>query len=58
VTGGFQHFPDSPERSLLIIPVGYIASLLLFAYIHKYSFSKKEYIYIAISSLITVILTV
>lgn len=58
VTWWLQHFPDSPERSLLIIPVGYIASLLLFAYIHKYFFSKKEYIYIAISSLITVMLTV
>jgi hypothetical protein len=58
VTGGLQHFPDSPERSLLIIPIGYIISLYFFASIHKYRFAKKEYIYMGVSSILTLVLTI
>ena len=27
-TGGLQHFPDSPERSLWVVPLGFFLSLL------------------------------
>lgn len=30
ISGGFQHFLDSPQRSLLIIPLGYFISWLVF----------------------------
>lgn len=58
VTGGLQHFPDSPERSVIIIPIGYVISVLFFASIHKYVLAKKEYRYIGISSIIMLVLTV
>ncbi len=50
VTGGFQHFPDSPERSVWIIPVWFITSLFLYACIHWYRLRQWEYIYILIAS--------
>jgi hypothetical protein len=52
VTGGLQHFPDSPERSLWILPVGFAFSLLFYGLVHGYQFAKKEYIYVGISLLI------
>ncbi len=55
VTGWLQHFPDSPERSLLIIPIWYIISIFLFAKIHNYILKKAEYIYIAISSVVVLV---
>lgn len=58
VTGGLQHFPDSPERSVLIIPIGYVISVLFFASIHKYVLTKKEYLYISISSIFMLVLSV
>lgn len=58
VTGGLQHFPDSPERSVIIIPIGYVISVLFFASIHKYVLTKKEYLYIGISSIFMLVLTV
>jgi hypothetical protein len=27
-TGGLQHFPDSPDRSLWVVPVGFLMSLI------------------------------
>lgn len=32
VNGWLQHFLDSPERSLLIIPLGFIISIIIFQY--------------------------
>lgn len=58
VTGGLQHFPDSPERSVLIVPIGYIISVLFFASIHKYTLTKKEYLYISLSSIFMLALSV
>jgi hypothetical protein len=52
VTGGLQHFPDSPERSVWIIPVGYMISLIFFATIHEYRLAKKEYIYMVASGIV------
>jgi hypothetical protein len=57
VTGGFQHFPDSPERSLWIIPFGYVISILFFGYIHHYKLGKKEYRYIILSSIVMLLMT-
>lgn len=58
VTGGLQHFPDSPERSVLIIPIGYVISVLFFASIHNFVLSKKEYLYIAISTIFMITLSI
>ncbi len=55
ITGGFQHFPDSPERSLWIIPVGFFLSLFFYAYSHKYIWNKESYVY-AISTSIGITL--
>jgi hypothetical protein len=52
VTGGLQHFPDSPERSLWILPVGFAFSLIFYGLVHGYQFGKKEYTYAGISLLI------
>ncbi len=35
VTGWLQHFPDSPERSVWIVPLGMALSIPFFAMIHK-----------------------
>ena len=51
-TGGFQHFPDSPERSVWILPLGFVISLGFYALIHQYPFGKKEYLYSIISGLL------
>jgi hypothetical protein len=58
VTGGLQHFPDSPDRSVYILPIGYVLATLLYAYIHDYVLSRREYIYIAISSVGVTLLSV
>jgi predicted MFS family arabinose efflux permease len=29
-TGGIQHFPDSPERSMWVVPLGFVMSLIAF----------------------------
>ena len=58
VTGWLQHFPDSPERSLLIIPIGFIISIFLYAHIHEYKLTQKIYHYITVSSLIALVSTV
>lgn len=58
VTGGLQHFPDSPERSLWILPVGFVLSLIFYALIHGYKMGKKEYTYSVISLIATCIISV
>lgn len=42
ISGGLQHFLDSPERSLWIIPVGYILSLLIFPLKEQIHTEKKS----------------
>lgn len=58
VTGWLQHFPDSPERSVWIIPVGYILSIYYFTKIHHHTLDKKQYTYIFYSSILTLILSI
>lgn len=58
VTGGLQHFPDSPERSVWILPVGFGLSLLFYALVHGYKFGKKEYTYAGISLIATLCISV
>jgi hypothetical protein len=53
VTGGLQHFPDSPERSLWILPVGFALSLVFYSLVHGYNLGKKEYTYAGISLIAT-----
>jgi len=50
VNWGFQHFLESPERSLLIVPIGFIISILIFWYKEKISFKefKKSLVLLAI----------
>lgn len=55
VTGGLQHFPDSPERSLWITPLGFLISLIFFKVIHAYILKKKDYIYAIIASIVVLI---
>lgn len=52
VSGGFQHFLDSPMRSLWIIPVGWFISTLIFPLkegLKNYNYSKSMGIWIVIS---------
>ena len=56
-TGGFQHFPDSPERSLWILPLGFLVSIVFYGLIHRYHFSKKEYIYSIVSLILISLLS-
>lgn len=56
-TWGLQHFPDSPERSLFIVPTGFILSLFLFAKVHAHTFKQKEYRYIVLSALLVLLVT-
>jgi drug/metabolite transporter (DMT)-like permease len=44
-TGGLQHFPDSPERSLLIVPLGFFFSVLSFYALEQHIFLKKTHIF-------------
>lgn len=34
-TGGLQHFPDSPERSVWVVPLGFAISLLAFYWMNR-----------------------
>lgn len=43
LTGGLQHFPDSPERSLWIVPVGFILSFYSYLLLEKHPLSQKNY---------------
>jgi hypothetical protein len=52
VTGGLQHFPDSPERSLWILPVGFALSIIFYGLVHRHKLGKKEYTYAIISILV------
>ncbi len=52
VNGWFQHFLDSPMRSLWIIPVGWIVSTLIFPYkewLNSYDIKKSSLIWIIVS---------
>jgi hypothetical protein len=59
VSGGFQHFLDSPMRSLWIIPVWWIISTIIFPYkegLTSYNFTKSIVIGVIISIWLTWIL--
>ncbi len=55
VTGGLQHFPDSPERSLWITPLGFLISIIFFKMVHTYALKKKDYVYAIIASIVILI---
>ncbi len=59
VNGWFQHFLDSPMRSLYIIPVGWILSTLIFPYkewLTSYDLKKSWLISLAVSIGLAIIL--
>jgi hypothetical protein len=55
LTGGLQHFPDSPERSLWITPLGFLVSIIFFKMVHTYTLKKKDYVYAIIASIVMLI---
>lgn len=56
VSGWFQHFLDSPMRSLWIIPVWYFVSLLIFPMKHGEN-DAKRYKHIIVGWLVSIALT-
>jgi hypothetical protein len=57
VTGGLQHFPDSPERSVWVIPVGLALCLWFYAKNHGYILRRKELQYILIVMTIGILIS-
>ena len=57
VTWWLQHFPDSPERSLWILPLGYALSIWVLAYIDRTKFARREWIYTFASLLLVLALS-
>ncbi len=53
-TGGLQHFPDSPERSVWVVPLGFILSFFSL-YQSRKSVTKKE-LKLGIATIVCVIL--
>jgi len=51
-TGGLQHFPDSPSRSLWVVPVGFLMSLIAVYLMEGKEAASKKYVlvYAAIGS--------
>lgn len=44
LTGGLQHFPDSPDRSLWIVPLWFLISVYAYISLEKDSFIKKTHL--------------
>lgn len=44
-TGGLQHFPDSPERSAWVVPLGFFISIPALALSHSFVWRKPSIIY-------------
>ncbi len=57
-TGGLQHFPDSPERSLWVVPVGFALSLVFFKVIQKYKLTRKDIWYGGVSLLLVFLISI
>ncbi len=54
-TGGLQHFPDSPERSVWVVPFGFMISTIALMFLRQ-SFSKKSILYSIASSVVILLL--
>ena len=50
-TGGLQHFPDSPSRSLWVVPTGFVLSFLALMGLKNSKKIKSDYTYGLVSSL-------
>lgn len=44
LTGGLQHFPDSPDRSLWIVPLWFLISVYAYISLEKEDFIKKTHL--------------
>ena len=47
-TGGLQHFPDSPERSAWVVPLGFLISLLALAMSGAYPWKRATSMYLLV----------
>lgn len=56
-TGGLQHFPDSPERSSWVVPLGFIVSLFGLIINNQITLNKKFAIYAILATGIVAILS-
>ena len=57
-TGGIQHFPDSPERSVWIVPLGFILALFAFARSEQIIYSLRDKRSLLISGIVVTLLSV
>ncbi|HPY42446.1 MAG TPA: hypothetical protein PLM98_18110, partial [Thiolinea sp.] len=48
-TGGLQHFPDSPWRSVWVVPLGFVLSIIALAVLDKSFFDKAAKRYAALA---------
>jgi di/tricarboxylate transporter len=56
-TGGLQHFPDSPDRSLWVVPLGFVLSVLATHWLDK-GLLKDRMKYVCVGFLLVVALSV
>jgi drug/metabolite transporter (DMT)-like permease len=56
-TGGLQHFPDSPDRSLWVVPLGFVLSVLATHWLDK-GLLKDRLKYVCVGFLLVVCLSV
>jgi FtsH-binding integral membrane protein len=58
LTGWLQHFPDSPERSLYIVPLGFLFSVYFYGIIENYDvWKRKNILYVFIWWMISIIIS-
>ncbi|RCS58715.1 hypothetical protein DU000_06845 [Parvibium lacunae] len=49
-TGGLQHFPDSPGRSLWVVPLGFTVSIFALAQIQQIRWQRRAWLYAVLAS--------
>jgi hypothetical protein len=57
-SGGFAHFPDSPWRSVYIIPIGFVVSAVFYALLNGHTLGKSTIKYLAIGTPIVVAVSI
>lgn len=53
-TGGLQHFPDSPQRSAWVVPLGFALSMISLMALRKSKPAKADLIYAVVANLFVV----
>lgn len=54
-TGGLQHFPDSPERSAWVVPLGFVISIPALAMSESYDWRRSSTVYTAMVGLLVAV---